>query len=91
MQAIALRLVRSGHHRRNHHTMMKNQKTMMRKTIYQSQRHPCRAAMLFMRRNVPASIPDVSENASFYICYGDLRCPTTTPFIEDTPSDSAAP
>lgn len=47
--------------------MMKNQKTVMRKTIYHNQRHPCRVAMLFMRRNVPASIPDVSENASFYI------------------------
>ena len=50
---------------------MKNQKTIMRKTIYHSQRHPCRAAMLFMRRNVPASMPDVSENASFCIAKGE--------------------
>lgn len=55
-------------HLRNHHTMMKNQKTTIRKTMYHSQRHPCLAAILFMRRKVPARIPEVSENASF--------CPT---------------
>jgi len=53
-------------HRRNHHIIMKNQKTMIRKTKYHSQRHPCRAAMLFIRRKVPESIPPVSANASFY-------------------------
>ena len=54
-------------HLRNHHTMMKNQKTMRRKIMYHSQRHPCRAAILFMRRKVPARIPDVSEKASFCV------------------------
>jgi len=52
-------------HRRNHHTTMKNQNTTTRKTIYHSQRQPCREAMLFIRRNVPDKIPDVSANASF--------------------------
>lgn len=33
--------------------------------MYHSQRHPCRAAMLFIRRNVPLRIPDVSAKASF--------------------------
>lgn len=33
--------------------------------MYQSQRQPWRAAMLFMRRNVPERMPDVSANASF--------------------------
>ena len=45
--------------------MIKNQKTNMRKMIYHNQRHPWRSDMLFMRRNVPASMPDVSANASF--------------------------
>lgn len=53
-------------HRRNHHTTIKNQKTTARKTMYHSQRQPCRSAMLFILRNVPLRIPDVSENASFY-------------------------
>jgi len=55
-------------YRRNHHTTTKNQKTRMRKTMYHNQRHPWRSAILLMRRNVPARMPDVSENASF--------CPT---------------
>lgn len=33
--------------------------------MYHSQRHPCRSAMLFILRNVPARIPPVSVNASF--------------------------
>lgn len=45
--------------------MIKNQKTKMIKMMYHSQRHPWRSAMLFIRLNVPASMPDVSENASF--------------------------
>ena len=45
--------------------MMKNQNTTMRKTMYHNQRHPCLAAMLFMRRKVPERMPDVSEKASF--------------------------
>lgn len=52
-------------YRRNHHTMRKNQNTITRKTMYHSQRQPCRAAMLFIRRNVPDRMPDVSANASF--------------------------
>lgn len=53
-------------YRRNHHTTMKNQNTTVRNTIYHSQRQPCFDDMLFMRRNVPDSMPDVSENASFF-------------------------
>ena len=53
-------------HRRNHHTTKKNQNTMTTKTMYHSQRQPCRAAMLFIRRKVPESIPPVSANASFW-------------------------
>jgi len=52
-------------HRRKNHTMMKNQNTMTTKTMYHSHRQPCRVAMLFIRRNVPDRIPDVSANASF--------------------------
>ena len=44
---------------------MKNQKTMMRKTMYHSQRQPWRSAMLFMRRKVPERMPEVSAKASF--------------------------
>lgn len=51
---------------RNHHTMMKNQNTKMRNIIYQSQRHPWRADILFILRKVPDNIPDVSEKASFF-------------------------
>lgn len=53
-------------YRRNHQTMMKNQKTTTRKTMYHSQRQPCREDMLFMRRNVPARMLDVSVKASFW-------------------------
>lgn len=52
-------------HRRNHHTMIKNQKTKTRKMMYHNHRQPCRSAMLFIRRKAPARIPDVSANASF--------------------------
>jgi hypothetical protein len=34
--------------------------------MYHSQRQPCRAAMLFIRRKVPDKMPDVSANASFW-------------------------
>lgn len=54
------------YYRRNHHTMMKNQNTTTKNTMYQSHRHPCLDAMLFIRRNVPERKPDVSANASFY-------------------------
>ena len=60
-------------YRRNHHTMMKNQKTTMRKTMYHNQRHPCLAAMLFMRRKVPARMPPVSAKASFYTGRPSMR------------------
>ena len=40
--------------------------TNTRKIIYQSQRQPCRSAILFIRRKVPERIPDVSANASFF-------------------------
>jgi hypothetical protein len=63
-------------HRRHHHTTKKNQKTRMMKTIYQSQRQPCRSAIRFMRRNVPARMPDVSEKASF--CIGVNNCSACT-------------
>lgn len=56
---------RDRYHRRNHQTMMKNQKTMMRNRMYHNQRQPCRAAMLFIRRNVPLRMPEVSAKASF--------------------------
>jgi hypothetical protein len=46
--------------------MMKNQKTKIRKMMYHNQRQPWRSAMLFIRRNVPERMPDVSANASFY-------------------------
>ena len=52
-------------YRRNHHTTTKNQKTRMIKMMYPNHRHPWREAILFMRRNVPARMPDVSANASF--------------------------
>jgi len=52
-------------HRRNHHTTMKNQNTNTRNKMYHSHRQPCRCAMLFIRRNVPARMPEVSANASF--------------------------
>ncbi len=52
-------------HLRNHHTTMKNQKTTRRKIMYLNQRHPCLEAILFMRRNVPLRMPEVSEKASF--------------------------
>lgn len=63
----------NGCHRRNHQTTMKNQKTTMRKTMYHSQRQPCRTAMLFMRRKVPARMPDVSEKASFCVINTCIR------------------
>ena len=53
-------------YRRNHQTTMKNQKTRMRNMIYHSHRQPCRSAMVFILRKVPASMPPVSANASFY-------------------------
>jgi hypothetical protein len=52
-------------YRRNHHTTIKNQKTTIRKMMYHNQRHPWRPAMLFIRRNVPDKMPDVSAKASF--------------------------
>jgi hypothetical protein len=33
--------------------------------MYHNHRHPWRSAILFMRLNVPARMPDVSANASF--------------------------
>lgn len=39
--------------------------TRTRKTMYQSQRQPWRSAIVFIRRNVPPRMPDVSANASF--------------------------
>lgn len=56
------------YYRRNHHTIMKNQNTMTRKTMYHSQRQPWRSAMLFMRRKVPERMPEVSAKASFCGC-----------------------
>ena len=50
---------------RKSHTKKKIQPTSTRKSMYNTQRPPCRAAMLFIRRNVPANIPPVSANASF--------------------------
>jgi hypothetical protein len=52
-------------HLRNHHRTMIIQKTMTKKMMYQSQRQPCRVAMLFILRNVPARMPPVSVKASF--------------------------
>lgn len=68
---------RTSCHRRNHHTTMKNQKTRMRNMMYQSQRQPCRSAILFIRLNVPESMPEVSAKASF--CMEELvNIPFTT-------------
>lgn len=50
---------------RKSHTKKKIHPTSTRKSIYNIQRPPCRAAMWFIRRNVPANIPPVSANASF--------------------------
>jgi len=71
------------HHRRNHQTTMKNQKTMTMKTMYHSQRHPCRCAMLFILRNVPERIPDVSAKASFIwlSCTVDSRTSFPIPIV----------
>lgn len=65
MMFLACTLPDPGYHLRNHHTTIKNQKTMIRKTMYHRNRQPCRSAMLFIRLNVPDKIPPVSANASF--------------------------
>lgn len=47
--------------------------------MYQSHLQPCRAAIVFILRKVPARIPDVSEKASFYvICYILTGCTIST-------------
>ena len=47
----------------------------MRKTMYQSQRQPWRAAMLLRRRKVPLRMSPVSLNASFCAtCHKRVEC-----------------
>lgn len=62
---LRMRMCARERHRRNHHTIMKNQNTTTRKTMYHNHRQPCFEAMLFIRRKVPARIPCVSAKASF--------------------------